>query len=466
MEDSLEEIIEQQDHSNLNVLVVEDDEIMRVSLEDRLHLEEIPVRAVSTIANARIELGKADIDLVVTDIRLPDGSGGDLFREIAAHFPGIPVMLMTAYGDVSDAVALVKAGAIDYLTKPFDLTDFIDKLRRHLSRLADARLFADSPDVSDTTFKPGSGLLGKSVEMRKIERLVARLHASDSSVLITGESGVGKEVLATMIHNNSLRRSGPMIRVNCAALAPGLVESELFGHEKGAFTGALKARIGRFELAQNGSIFLDEIAEIPQEIQVKLLRVLQEMEIERVGGQELIPLDVRVIAATQVDLEDAIAKGEFRSDLYWRINVIRIHVPPLRTRKDDILYLARKFVKEFAEKTESSVAGMTNSAESLLMSLEFRGNVRELKNIIERAVLLSSGPLIGEEDLAFLGTMEPIVSTADSSKTLKQSIEAAERTAILKALSDSNWVINRAADSLGISRKTLWEKMKRYEIEK
>ena len=462
MEETLDQVVEQQ----LNVLLVEDDEIMRMSLEDRLCLEEIPFRSASTIANARLELGKGDIDLVVTDIRLPDGSGSDLFREISTHFPGTPVMLMTAFGDVSDAVALVKAGAVDYLTKPFDLVEFVDKLRRHLSRVADARLFSDAPDVSDITFRPGSGLLGKSVEMRKIERLVARLHTSDSSVLITGESGVGKEVLATMIHNNSLRRSGPMIKVNCAALSPGLVESELFGHEKGAFTGALKARIGRFEMAQNGTIFLDEIAEISQEVQVKLLRVLQEREIERVGGQALIPLDVRVIAATQVDLEDAISKGDFRSDLYWRINVIRVHVPPLRNRKEDILYLARKFVKEFTEKTGSSVTGMTKSAESLLMSLEYRGNVRELKNILERAVMLSSGSLIVAEDLAYLGTTEPMDEAEDSSKTLKQSIEAAERSAILKALSDTNWVINRASDSLGISRKTLWEKMKRYDIEK
>ena len=254
------------------------------------------------------------------------------FAMLLSIFPARPVILMTAYGDVADAVSLVKAGAVDYLTKPFDIVEFIDKLRRQLSHVADARLFTDAPGISSTTFKPGSGFLGKSLSMRKIERLMARLYESDSSVLITGESGVGKEVIASMIHNNSSRRSGPMVRVNCAALSPGLVESELFGHEKGSFTGALKRRTGRFEQAQGGTIFLDEIAEVSQDIQVKLLRVLQERVIERVGGQEPIPLDVRVVVATQVDLEDAIERGEFRPDLYWRINVIRIDVPPLRER--------------------------------------------------------------------------------------------------------------------------------------
>jgi two-component system response regulator AtoC len=466
MKDSPEKMKEQEDDAHSYILVVEDDEIMRLSLEDRLHLEKISFRSACNITSARGQLENGDIDLVVTDIRLPDGSGADLFRYVTQHFPGTPVILMTAYGDIADAVSLVKAGAVDYLTKPFDIVEFIDKLRRQLSHVADARLFTDAPGISSTTFKPGSGFLGKSLSMRKIERLMARLYDSDSSVLITGESGVGKEVIASMIHNNSSRRSGPMVRVNCAALSPGLVESELFGHEKGSFTGALKRRTGRFEQAQGGTIFLDEIAEVSQEIQVKLLRVLQERVIERVGGQEPIPLDVRVVVATQVDLEDAIERGKFRPDLYWRINVIRIDVPPLRERIEDVLYLARKFVKELAAKADSPVTGMTKEAESLLLSMVFPGNVRELKNTIERAVALSTGPLIGEDDLAPPGAVKLPGYPDERAATLKESIETAERLAIVKALSDSHRVINQAADKLGISRKSLWEKMKRHGIEK
>ncbi|MEW8495909.1 MAG: sigma-54 dependent transcriptional regulator [Candidatus Thiodiazotropha taylori] len=444
------------------VLLVEDDEIMRLSLEDRLHLEEIPARAVSNIATARRELEKGDIDLVVTDIRLPDGTGIELFKDISCHFPGVPVILITAYGEIADAVTLVKAGALDYLTKPFDINNFIQKVERHLSRIADTRLTLLNSDVEESQFKPGSGRLGKSSAMRRIERLVARLGGSDSSVLLTGESGVGKEVVASLIHNNSLRAKAPMIRVNCAALSSSLIESELFGHEKGAFTGATHQRIGRFEQAQGGTIFLDEIAEVSPDIQVKLLRVLQEREIERVGGVEPITLDVRVIAATQVNLKKSIESSEFRSDLYWRLNVIHVDIPPLRERREDIIYLARLFVSDLTKKSGSAIKGLSKDAELLLQSMTFPGNVRELKNVIERAVALCDAPWIGASDLQ----TQEIDSREINTTTLRQSIEEAERKAINKALTENNRKINLAADTLGISRKNLWEKMKRYEIEK
>ena len=298
--------------------------------------------------------------------------------------------------------------------------------------------------------------------MRKIERLVARLRESDSSVLITGESGVGKEVLATLIHNNSLRRQGPMVKVNCAALPPGLIESELFGHEKGAFTGAIKQRIGRFEQAQGGTIFLDEIAEVSPEIQVKLLRALQEREIERVGSVEPIKLDVRIIAATQVDLDESIKRHEFRSDLYWRLNVIHMNIPPLRERREDIVYLARLFVSQQTAKTGSEIKGLSREAELQLQTMSFPGNVRELRNIIERAVALCNGSWISSTELLLEdGDVEDTSAT-----TLKQSMEEAERKAITDALIENDYRINLAADALGISRKNLWEKMKRYDIEK
>ena len=449
------------DLEEYRVLLVEDDEIMRLSLKDRLRLDGIPVRAVGDLGGARKELQRGDIDLVISDIRLPDGTGSQLFDEISQHFPGIPVILMTAYGEISDAVSLVKAGALDYLTKPFDIGDFINMVEHHLSCIADTHLSWDGSEDGDK-FKAGTGRLGKSASMRKIERLVARLRESDSSVLITGESGVGKEVLATLIHNNSLRRQGPMVKVNCAALSPGLIESELFGHEKGAFTGAIKQRIGRFEQAQGGTIFLDEIAEVSPEIQVKLLRVLQEREIERVGSVEPIKLDVRIIAATQVDLDDSIKRHEFRSDLYWRLNVIHLSVPPLRERREDIAYLARLFVSEQAAKTGSEIKGLSRETELQLQAMCFPGNVRELRNVIERAVALCNGVWISPNELL----LEDDKLDDIGAITLKQSIEEAERKAIIDALIENEYRINLAADALGISRKNLWEKMKRYDIEK
>ncbi len=462
MQNTFEPILDSDDFSDYCVLLVEDDEIMRLSLKDRLRLEGIPVHAVCDTTSARKALEKGDIDLVITDIRLPDGTGIDLFADISHYFPGTPVILMTAYGEVADAVTLVKSGALDYLTKPFDIGDFIKKVERHLSRIADTRLTLDNTDSEHNSFKPGSGRLGKSSAMRKIERLVARLSESNSSVLLTGESGVGKEVVATLIHNNSLRAQGPMIRVNCAALSPNLVESELFGHEKGAFTGAMQQRIGRFEQAQGGTIFLDEIAEVSPDIQVKLLRVLQEHEIERVGGTEPISLDVRVIAATQVVLEQSIKQGDFRSDLYWRLNVIHVEIPPLRERQEDIIYLARLFVNEQVTKTGSDIKGLSKEAEFQLQSMPFPGNVRELKNIIERAVALCDSDWISTSDLPTLDSNN--IDTSNT--TLKQSIEEAERKAINMALAENAGKINQAADSLGISRKNLWEKMKRHGIEK
>jgi len=461
MQNESEQDSDPNDFSLYGVLLVEDDEIMRLSLEDRLLLENIPVQAVGDISSARKLLEKGEIDLVITDVRLPDGTGIDLFHDISNHFPGTPVILMTAFGDISDAVSLVQAGALDYLTKPFDIRDFISKVEHHLSRIADARLTLNNSG-DDVSFKAGTGRLGKSPAMRKIERLVARLSRSDSSVLITGDSGVGKEVVANLIHNNSTRKQGPMVKVNCAALSPSLIESELFGHEKGAFTGAVKQRIGRFEQAQGGTIFLDEIAEVSPEIQVKLLRVLQELEIERVGGVGPITLDVRVIAATQVDLGESIKSHEFRSDLYWRLNVIHVSIPPLQERREDIVYLARLFVAEQAAKTGNAIKGLSREAELQLQSMSFPGNVRELGNIIERAVALCDAPWISPAELLLQDDENQDVSTT----TLRKSTEEAERKAILNALVESNQKINQAAVALGISRKNLWEKMKRYQIDK
>jgi two-component system response regulator AtoC len=447
--------------SDLCVLVVEDDEIIRVSLEDRLRLECIPVRTACGLAEAHNQLDKGDVDLVVTDIRLPDGSGSDLFEDISRHHPGIPVILMTAFGEVSHAVALVKAGAVDYLTKPFDMQEFVGTIRRNLSRIADTRLTAEPLGIVEGGFRPGSGVIGKSPAMRRIERLIARLSMVDSSILISGESGVGKEVVATLIHQNGPRADGPLVTVNCAALPPNLVESELFGHEKGAFTGAVQRRIGRFEKAHQGTIFLDEIAEIQPEIQVKLLRVLQERIVERVGDGKSIPIDVRIIAATQVNLDEAVKEGRFRSDLFWRLNVINVRISPLRERREDILYLSRLFLERQASDMGVPVKALSGEAEAHLLGMPFPGNVRELKNILERAMVLGDGPRIMAHDLEPLDDGE---ANGDRASTLKESLAAAEKKAILDALSRHDWTIKAAAETLDISRKSLWQKMKRYGI--
>jgi DNA-binding NtrC family response regulator len=371
---------------------------------------------------------------------------------------------MTAYISVEDAVALTKAGAADYLTKPFDLDVFVAKTRRAVERARD-RYAAPLVAPDGSLARPGSGMLGRSAEMRRIEEISARIRDIDSAVLLTGESGVGKEVVARFIHRNSTRADGPFVAVNCAALPSELVSSELFGIQKGAFAGAEENRAGKFELAQGGTIFLDEIAEIPDVTQIKLLRVLQDHQVERLGGTGPTELDVRVMAASQADLEAEVAKGNFRSDLFWRLNVLRIEVPPLRERRDDILFLARNFVSAQAARMERPVEGLSAAAEERLMRMDFPGNVRQLRNMIERAVALGAGPRIQVYDLSAdeFPSSRPGPEAAGS-MTLKENVQTAERAAIVRALGETGGVLHLAAEHLGVSRKTLWEKMRRYHI--
>lgn len=445
------------------VLLVEDDDIMRVSLEDRLRLEGVPVRVASSLAEAQTILDRHAVDLVVTDIRLPDGSGRDLFDSLRRHRVGIPVILMTGYGTIADAVDLVQKGAADYLTKPFRMTVFIGLVRRLLDERQDVATLVTR---EGGRFHAGDGLLGPSPAMRRIERLVSRIAPLESSVLITGESGVGKEVVADLIHHNSPRRDHPFVKVNCAALPLTLVESELFGYEKGAFTGADGRRAGKFEQAQGGTIFLDEVAEIPPEVQVKLLRVVQERKLSRLGGREEIPLDVRIIAATQVDLEKAMAEGSFRADLFWRLNVISVPVPPLRERPEDVVCLARRFIEELAGSFGRPLMGLTPAAEALLAAGSYPGNVRELRNLIERAVALADGQRIDSEDLVAhrKPAYEADTVSGANQRLLRDAVETAERVSISAALEASGGGISTAANRLGISRKNLWEKMRRYGI--
>lgn len=446
--------------SEFRVLLIEDDDIMRLSVEDRLRLENIPTVGVPSIADAQRHMRTGEIDLVVTDIRLPDGTGADLFHDISRNYPGTPVIVMTAYGSVPQAVELVKAGVSDYLIKPFEMETFISRVQRTLSKVSDERLSSEISGLDGTQFKPGSGVLGKSPAMRRIERLIQRIGKVDSTVLITGESGVGKEVVATLIHNNGPRSGGPIVKVNCAAIPANLVESELFGHEKGAFTGADRQRIGRFEQANGGTLFLDEIAEIPPETQVKLLRVIQERSLERLGSGTPIEVDARIVAATQKNLEKAIEENTFRSDLFWRLNVVRIHIPPLRERPDDILYLARLFTQKQARDAGKEISGLSPEVEDYLLKQTYPGNVRELRNIVERALVLCDGTRIEMHDLLPF----ELELSDDKPQSLKDVVRDAEIQAIQSALLRYDGAITEAAQSLGISRKNLWEKMKRYDI--
>lgn len=446
-----------------SVLIVDDDELMRVSLEDRLRMEGFETFTAADIASARDLLAARFFDLVTTDIRLPDGDGRALFEEICRVNPGAPVILMTAYISVEDAVALTKAGAVDYLTKPFDLEEFVAKARRAVERLQDLRA---APLVGpDGTVAPaGGGILGKSPPMRRIEKIAARIRDVDASVLLTGESGAGKEVVARFIHRNSTRAGHPFVAVDCASLPAGMVESEFFGFEQGAFPGAERRHAGRFEQAQGGTIFLDEVADISLETQAKLLRVLQEREVLPLGGTEPVALDVRVIAATQASLEAAVSGGRFRADLYWRLNVIHIPIPPLRKRPDDILFLARRFVAEQAALMGRPILGLSAAAEAWLARLDYPGNVRELRNMIERAVALSSGPRLQEYDLMGGSGFDADAPVDIPTLNLRAKVEEAERVAILRALEQANGVLQDAAALLGVSRKTLWDKMRRYGL--
>jgi DNA-binding NtrC family response regulator len=429
-----------------------------------MRLEGLSTCSAATVTDATRVIESGDVDLVVTDIRLPDGNGRDILEYTGTHLPGVPVVLMTGYGSVAEAVALVQAGASDYLTKPFETADFIGRIKRALTRIAEARMALKFKHLEDSGMPAGEGSLGVSPVMRRIELLVARLADVDSSIIITGESGVGKEVVARLLHDNSRRADGPMICVNCAAIPEALIESELFGHEKGAFTGAERRRIGRFEQADGGTLFLDEVAEIPPSVQVKLLRALQEREVERLGGDRPIPVDVRILAATQVDLDTAVKDGRFRSDLFWRLNVIHIEVPPLRERQPDILHLANWFVAWYAKEMGKAIHGMSAEAESALQNMDFPGNVRELRNIIERAVALAEGHLIEPSLFSPICGPSASVSAAPELSALKDVVENAERAAILEALRKCDYMISKTADALSISRKSLWEKMKRYDI--
>jgi len=445
----------------VKILVVDDEPAQRELVSGFLARHGFEVTTARDGAEALERFRREPVDLILTDQKMPGLSGLELTQAARAVNPEVAVVLMTAYGTIEHAVAAIKAGATDYLTKPLNL----DELLHRLGQVRDhQRLLGENRELRAALQERHrvEGILGESGRMQEVLSLVRRVAASDATVLIRGESGTGKELIAKAIHYASRRAEGPLVRVNCAALPETLLESELFGHEKGAFTGAQATRRGRFELAHGGSLFLDEIGDLPPHLQVKLLRVLQEREIERVGSSRPIPVDVRLLAATHRDLEALVKAGSFREDLYYRINVVTLAVPPLRERREDIPLLLDHFLSKFARANGKTIRGLTREARDTLLRYDYPGNVRELENLMERAVVLTRDEVIGRADLPLsVRDAEPESGEATG---LPAAVEGLERRMIRDALARADGVQTRAAELLGISERVLRYKLRKYGL--
>ena len=429
-----------------SILLIEDDPVLGESLVQRLNLEGIHTWWGRSAAEGERLLHTQKPSLIVCDMRLPDGSGEDLLTRLLPQVGGTPVVAVTAYGEVDQAVRLIRAGADDYIEKPFPPQVLLDKLRA----------FAQwSPPA-----EPAQERASSQPSMQKLERDLERLARVDTNVLITGESGAGKEVAARRLHELGDRAEAPFIAVNCAAIPAELLESEMFGHERGAFTGATQRHEGFAERARGGTLFLDEIGEMAAPLQAKLLRLVQERRFNRVGGRDPLMLKARIVAATNLDLEARVAEGGFREDLYYRLAVVTLSVPPLRERPADVERLTQAFLAHFAGVFRRPLPTLSRSAQDALLAHHWPGNVRELKNRVERAMVLSDAAMLSAADL-FPGRLEapaPILSLADAR-------DAAERDHIRRMLVRFNGRIAETAQALGVSRTTLWERMKRLGIE-
>jgi DNA-binding NtrC family response regulator len=448
------------------ILVVEDENNLRDGVTSAFGDRGWQAVSVPGAEEAFRLLESEVFDVVVTDYKMPDGSGLDVVRRCKLLNEGTIVLMMTAYGTVDSAVEAMKAGVYDYILKPFDLEELELKVDRALEhRRLLTRIQVYDRQVVVPRFE---NIIGESPRMRDIFETIRKVARSNASVLIRGETGVGKELVAEALHRNSSRLDQAFVKMNCAALHENLLESELFGHERGAFTGADRRRIGRFELANGGTLFLDEIGNMSLSTQAKVLRVLQEREFERLGGTATIKVDVRVIAATNTELEAAMGQGLFREDLYYRLNVVTVLVPPLRERKEDIIPLAKHFIDEAAADLKKDVRGIDPGAVRLLKRHTWPGNIRELKNCLERAVLMCEQPFIRQEDLSIASEF----GAADGESAAIQlrlppngiDLEELEKQAILEALRINNWVQKDAAKFLGISSRVMNYKVAKYEI--
>ena len=448
------------------VLVVDDEKNYLVVLEDLLEDEGYKVLTASSGAEALELIAQAPVDTVLSDIKMPGISGIELLDRISALDPDLPVILMTAFAEVDQAVEAMKKGALDHIQKPFDNRD----VRRAVARGVEKRSLIKNIRLLETELGTLWGnIIGKSKAMGKVFAVMKRVADTPTTVLISGESGTGKELIARALHKASSRSKAPFVSINCAAVAENLLESELFGYEKGAFTGAVALKQGKFEFANGGTLFLDEVGEMSLNLQVKLLRVLQEHEFQRVGGNKDIQVNVRIVAATNKILREEVDAGRFRGDLFFRLNVVHIEVPPLRDRRDDIPFLVAHFVNRFADKLACGIREVDPEVTSALYSYAWPGNVRELENVIERALVLCRGQTVMPEDLppevrrstANDGDLDTLLS---GEKNLAGTLDALEERMIRQALKKAGNVQAQAAKALGISRSNLRYKMKKYGL--
>ena len=439
------------------ILTIDDEENIRNGLADNFELEGYNVEKAANGKEGLSKIEKGGIDLVITDLRMDGIPGEEVVRRVTTEHPGIPIIVLTGHGSIEDATAAIKAGAYDFLTKPLDLDHLNHLVKNALKGREQQKIISELQEKIKNGGVSASDMIGKSAELNKVKTLISKAAPSKANVLITGESGVGKELVAKSIHEQSPRKDKPFVIVHCAALSETLLESELFGYEKGAFTGADTQHKGRFEVADGGTIFLDEIGEINQATQIKLLRVIQEKSFERVGGTQSINVDVRIVAATNRNLEEEVKNGKFREDLFYRLNVVRIPMPPLRERKDDIPLLLHAFLREFNIENEKNITGFDNRAKSAILKYSWPGNIRELKNCVESAVVMCNGDEIKMEDLP------ASVREKGEEKVINipvgMKLDDAELLIIQENLAFCNGNKSKCAELLGIGRKTLHRKL-------
>ena len=450
------------------ILIVDDELNMRLVLQAMLKKEGYAVTTASNGMEA-LKILKADqMDIVVTDLKMPKLDGMGLLGEIIRDYPSIPVIIITAHGTIATAVDALKKGAFDYITKPFEQ----DELKQVIQKAVKTRRLDEDEALLNPDDIDRYGIIGSSDRITEIFETIKRVAPTTTTILITGETGTGKELIARAIHRNSPRKNNPFIKINCAAIPESLMESELFGYEKGAFTGAATKKQGRFELAHKGTLFLDEVGELPKDMQVKLLQVIQEQEFERVGGLQTIKVDVRLITATNRNLFEDVKDGRFREDLYYRLNVIPAHLPPLRERKEDIPVLINFFIEKFNKKLDRSVKYIDEKVTNLLIQYAWPGNIRELENLVERMILMARGDTIVFADLpSELKTTIESDSTGPSGirqkpfkDIMKNHMEDIEKQMIISVLEECGNNVTRAAKKLGLSRKGLQLKMMKYKL--